>query len=96
MHSAWLDRLQFKQDDIIDTVTDESEVEEIELIREVDPVSEQDLSDAAQEHPLNNNKCHLCSKQLNSKDDLYIHLESEDDKFFNGIMEAAAMMQNLN
>ena len=87
---------KFKQGDIIDTVTDESEVEEIELIREVDPVSEQDLSDAVQEHPLNNNKCHLCSKQLNSKDDLYIHVESEHEEFFNGIMEAAAMMPNLN
>ena len=49
-----------------------------------------------QEHPLNNNKCHLCSKQLNSKNDMYIHVKSEHEELFNGITEAAAMMPNLN
>ena len=66
----------------------------IETIAEEEFVNENNVDDA--EEPLNGNKCHLCMEQLNSKDDLYAHMESYHEDFYNGIMEAARSMQHFS
>jgi hypothetical protein len=44
------------------------------------------------EQTLNGNKCHLCLEQMNSKDELYDHMERYHEDFYNGILEAARSM----
>ena len=45
--------------------------------------------DYDEEDSLNGNKCHLCMKQLNTKDALYHHMEVYHEDLYQGIMEVA-------
>ena len=71
---------QFEHKDEIEINEDESIVDDNE----------------ADEQSLNGNKCHLCMEQMNSKDDLYNHMERYHAEFYNGIMEAARSMQGVS
>ena len=74
---------QFEHEDAIETIDNDEIVEEYSQINaEPDELS------------LNQNKCHLCMQQMNSKDDLYDHMFHED--FYKGIMEAARTIQHVN
>ena len=43
--------------------------------------------------PVHENKCHLCMKQLESRESLFIHVERDHEDYFN---QAVGMMSNLN
>ena len=55
---------------------------------------ESDSQQDEEEHPVHSNKCHLCMQQLESKDDLYNHMESDHADFYASIMEAASAMKS--
>ena len=55
--------------------------------------SENNLEDD-EEDSINGNKCHLCMKQLDTKYDLYQHMEVYHEDFYQGIMEAAKAMSH--
>ena len=69
---------------------DNSEMLESENDEEIEHSSGDDSDNVEETNPFNSNKCHLCSKQTDSKDDLYNHMENEHKDYFDGIREAAA------
>ena len=68
----------------------------VEDIVTVDEDTQEDLENddeiESSEDSLNGNKCHLCMTQLNTKDDLYDHMERYHEDFYYGIMEVAKSM----
>ena len=42
------------------------------------------------EYNLNENQCHLCRKQLLSRDEVMDHVEIEHQEYFQGVLEYAA------
>ena len=70
----------------LDDVT-ESDKEDQDDIEELESDSED------QDDCLNENQCHTCRKQLNLKDNLYQHVESEHEAYFQGILDS---ISNLN
>jgi hypothetical protein len=59
-----------------------------------DPENDDQISMVNTEDSLNGNKCHLCMKQMNTKDDLYDHMERYHEHFYYGIMEVAKSMSH--
>ena len=83
----------FKHVGDIETLEDEvSEREQNDKIEQ----SDGEDSSVEESNPVLSNKCHLCNKQENSRDDLYNHMETEHIEYFNGIVEASARMSNLD
>ena len=69
---------------------------ESENYEEIEHSSGDDANNVEETNRFVSNKCHLCSKQTDSKDDLYNHMESEHIDYFNGKREAAAMISNFD
>ena len=44
---------------------------------------------------LNDNKCHLFRLQLLDKDDLFHHVESNHEAYFQGILEVTNNLKNI-
>ena len=86
----------FKHEDEIETVEDDSEMRESDNDEEIEHSSGDDANNVEETNPFDSNKCHLCSKQTDSEDDLYNHMESEHIDYFNGLREAAAMISNFD
>ena len=42
------------------------------------------------------NQCHICRKILESTDDLWDHVQTEHEQYFNGMLEAAANLSKTN
>ena len=43
----------------------------------------------------NENQCHICRQQLQSKDDLYYHVEAAHEEYFQGMLEVTASRSNF-
>jgi tRNA U54 and U55 pseudouridine synthase Pus10 len=43
---------------------------------------------------LDENQCHICRSQLETKDDLFDHVQANHEEYFDGIMDVAAKMSS--
>ena len=62
----------------------------------IDVVPENDLEDDDADFTPNENQCHLCRKQLLSKDDLINHVKTKHEAYFQGMLDVAASMTNFD
>ena len=56
----------------------------------IDEATDGEECDAEDEFTLNENQCHLCKKQLSTKDELWDHVEKVHVEYFQGMLEYAA------
>ena len=63
-------------------------------VTEVEP--ESDFEDSDADFNPNENQCHICRKQLLSKDDLLNHMKNQHEAYFQGMMDVAASMTNFD
>jgi hypothetical protein len=82
---------QYKHDKVIITVEEDTRTGDL---LENEQITSENNTDDDEEDSLNGNKCHLCMKQLNIKDDLYHHMEVYHEDFYQGIMEVAKAMSH--
>ena len=82
---------QYKHDE--DIITVEEDAQTRDLLEDEQITSENNIDDD-EEDSLNGNQCHLCMRQLNTKDDLYHHMEVYHEDFYQGIMEVARAMSH--
>jgi len=47
-------------------------------------------------YELAENQCHLCKLQLQSRDDLYYHVETQHEDYHQGVLELIATRRNIN
>jgi dGTP triphosphohydrolase len=80
---------QFKHTKDIVTVEEDTEPSD-------DPENDDQILRESTEDSLNGNKCHLCMKQMKTKDDLYNHMERYHEDFYYGIMEVAKSMSHTS
>ena len=59
-------------------------------------VPENALEDDDADFTPNENQCHLCRKQLLSKDDLINHVKTKHEAYFQGMLDVAASMTNFD
>ena len=92
MFNPCLNKLcQYKHDEDIITVGEDTETSDN---GDNEQITSEGNVDYDEEDSLNGNKCHLCMKQLNTKDDLYNHMERYHEDFYQGIMEVAQLMSH--
>ena len=56
---------------------------------------ENDMDVQVDDDRLNDNQCHLCRLQLLDKDDLFHHVETNHEAYFQGILEVTNNLKNL-
>ena len=56
----------------------------------IDEATDGEECDAEDDFTLNENQCHLCKKQLSTKDELWDHVEKVHVEYFQGMLEYAA------
>ena len=63
-------------------------------IENVEDVLEESVSDEESEDLFvhSENQCHLCRKRLNTKDELFEHVQKDHEEYYNGLMEVAAYL----
>ena len=42
------------------------------------------------------NQCHVCKQQMESHDDLWDHVQTKHEEYYNGVLEAAANLSTTN
>ena len=75
---------QYKHEIVIETIEDEPEEES----------SDNDEDNEYQ--AVNENQCHLCRNQMDTYDDLIVHIERNHSEYYYGMLEAAALMKSNN
>ena len=53
------------------------------------------VSDDDESYEFVENQCHLCKLQLNSRDELYYHVETQHTEYHQGMLEIIANRRNI-
>ena len=87
----------FSHDDFLhQTTIDDIEDFSEEGTEDIEDISEESGEDSDDYCVLVENQCHLCKKELNTKDELFDHVQAEHEEYYNGMLEIAANMSKNN
>ena len=84
-----------KKDDLLTEVSSNASEEKQILYKEHEVVDVEE-EDSLEEEPPHENQCHLCKKQLSTKNELFDHVENHHAVYFQGMMEVAVSMKSKN